>query len=90
MNQRLEKRLAFPRAGASFDSGAEGMELRHWFATFAPEPTEEELKHQFEVDRARNPHGDSYKSPRRSKLEVIADLKYAYADAMVRASEKPK
>ena len=78
------KKQAFPRAVGADN----GMELRDWFATFAPEPTEDQVKYQLQSDHTRNPHGDSYKPKRRSTLEIIADLKYAYADAMVAASAK--
>lgn len=60
-----------------------GMHLREWFATFAPQPTPEEITNEMERDKMKNPHGDTYKPQRRSRLEIIADLRYGYADAMI-------
>lgn len=60
-----------------------GMLLRDWFATFAPEPTKEDIAREDEKDRLANPHDDNYKPVRRSRLQIIADVKYAYADVMM-------
>jgi len=62
---------------------SDGISRREWFATWAPEPNEDQIKAEVERDRVANPHGDSYKPPRRSILEIKADLRYAYADAMI-------
>lgn len=62
-----------------------GMTLRQYFAAHAPQPTEDEIKAEMEVDRLANPHNEPYfnKKQRRSRLEIICDLRYAYADAML-------
>jgi hypothetical protein len=62
-----------------------GVSVRDWFAAHAPEPCAEDVKMQMEFDRSRNPHNDYHKAERRSTLKVIADLKFAYADAMIAA-----
>jgi hypothetical protein len=72
----------------SSDYGYGGMDMRQWFATFAPEPTKEEINEQWELDKIRNPHGESHKPKRRSRLEIITDLKFEYADAMIAASKR--
>lgn len=70
---------AFPR----HSTGAYGMSLRDYFAIRVPEPTKDEIDQQFRNDQTANPHGDTYKQKRRSRLEIISDLRYAYADAMI-------
>ncbi len=78
---------AFPCEGG-VDSGlyaAPGMSLRQWFATHAPEPSAEDVQYQMQRDINVNPHNDYHKPPRRGKLQIIAELKYAYADAMIAA-----
>lgn len=79
--------LAFP---SHFNDDIEnsGLTRRDWFATFAPMPRKAEINHQGEIDKMRNPHGDSHKPARRSALEIVCDLRYAYADAMIAASKK--
>lgn len=70
---------AFPRAGFH-----NGMSRRDWFATFAPEPTNEEIN--AEIDRATK----AGEPARGERLKVIADLKLKYADAMIaRSKENP-
>jgi hypothetical protein len=66
----------------------DGMSLRDYFAIRAPEPTKEQIESAAESDRLANPHGDSHKPPRRSRLEIIAHYKYAYADAMLQERAK--
>jgi hypothetical protein len=66
-----------------------GMSLRDYFAIRAPEPTPEYITSEGERDRLANPHGDSYKPARRSRLEIIAGYRYAYADAMLAQRSKP-
>lgn len=68
------------RAGETFQTG---MSLRDYFAIHAPEPSPEYINSEGERDRLANPHGDTYKPPRRSRGEIIAGYKYAYADAML-------
>ena len=65
-----------------------GLSRRDWFATFAPEPSKETIEYAAEADRMANPHGDSYKPPRRGIAEIITDYKFRYADAMIAASKK--
>lgn len=52
------------------------------FAMLAPEPTKDDIRVEMERDRLANPHNDSYKPRRRSEREVVAQLKYRYAQAM--------
>ena len=79
---------AFPRP-MSFTLNQEGiwdqtgMSLRVYIAIHAPEPSAEEIKFEGERDRLANPHNDNYKPLRRSRLQIIADLKFAYADAII-------
>lgn len=73
---------AFPHAAW------DGITMRDWFATHAPMPTEEQIKRQMEYDRVRNPHNEHRKPPLRERTEIIADLAYEYADAMMKAREK--
>lgn len=61
------------------------LELRDLFALFAPEPSKEEIERHIQMDRAANPHGDTYKPKRRGVLEIRANLKYEYADLMLQA-----
>lgn len=65
-----------------------GLTRRDWFATFAPKPSRADINLQGEFDRQANPHNENHKPRRRSHKEIIADLRYAYADAMIAASEK--
>ena len=62
-----------------------GMDLRDWFATFAPEPSDEAITLRERADIARNPHNDSHKPRRRSREEIVAQLRYERADAMLAA-----
>lgn len=61
------------------------MNLLDWFATFAPEPTKEEIEYEMQQDKLKNPHNDSYKPKRRSKVEIICELRYKYANEMIKA-----
>lgn len=65
-----------------------GLTRRDWFATFAPEPDPANIQIESRADALANPHGDSHKPKRRSTLEIITDLKFAYADAMIARSKK--
>ncbi len=60
-----------------------GMTLRDWFAGTAPTPADDDVELQERLDRNRNPHNDSHKPRIRSRAEIIASLRYAYADAML-------
>lgn len=73
-----------------FEAGT-GFSQRDWFATFAPEPTQEQIRRLVEADWAANPHADAHKPKRRSVAEIVSDLRFAYADAMIAAStRKPR
>lgn len=67
------------------DIKAVDMSLFDWFATFAPEPTEEEVRRELLMDKSKNPHNEYNKPRRRSELEIKCDLRYEYAKNMVRA-----
>jgi hypothetical protein len=68
-----------------------GLSRREWFATFAPDPTKEQIDFEYERDKNLNIHGDSYKPSRRTHLEILTDLRYKFADAMIVASgRKPR
>lgn len=77
-------RFVFP----SNSNYTQGLTLLEWYATFAPEPDPSDVAEEYERDKTANPHGDSYKPKRRGKAEIIADLKFQYAEAMVKASEQ--
>lgn len=78
----LENPYVFPWDG---QVGAGGMRLRDYFAAHAPDPSPEAVQLEAERDRLRNPHGDSYKPPRRSVMRIVTELRYRYADAMLAA-----
>jgi hypothetical protein len=89
-----ENPSAFPfqsSDGDDMNTPEYGMTMRDWFATFAPQPSDEAIKSQHDQDFYRNPHNEPYhnKPPRRSRERIIADLRYAFADAMLDAREKP-
>ena len=68
---------------------ASGLSIRDWFAGQALEPPESWLRMMREVDRARNPHNDSYKPSPRTDFQLVAEWKYAHADAMIAERNKP-
>lgn len=74
-----------PITDMSGDIANAGMSLRDYFAIRAPDPSNEEINMQMQFDISRNPHNDYHKAPRRSKFEIIAQHKFAYADAMIKA-----
>lgn len=78
---------SFKKLGAVATSEG-GLTVRDWFATFSPEPTVEQIGAEGERDRQANPHNDSYKPKRRSKAEIVAGLRYAWADAMIAERER--
>ena len=63
-----------------------GMSLRKYFAIHAPEPTEEDVRTEMASDRNRDPHND--RNSIRGKLQIIAALRYRFADAMIAEGEK--
>ena len=76
---------AFPQNDAAVNraNNEAGMSLRDWFAGRAPAPSESWLSLQHSIDRQRNPHNDDYKPPLRSDLELDAEWRYRWADAML-------
>jgi hypothetical protein len=83
---------AFPRAPFDVNDycgdGSPGMSLRDWFAGEAPEPPEWWFIQQTAEDRRINPHNDPHKTTPRSTLQLIAEWKYLYADAMIAQRKK--
>lgn len=66
-----------------------GMSLRDYFAAHAPEPSEDEIGRQVSIDRSRNPYNEGPPKPKiRERYEIIAYLKFRYADAMLKEREK--
>ncbi len=60
-------------------------QFKTWMAMLAPEPSELEIKFQIDRDISANPHNDYHKPKRRSRLEIIAEYKIRYAQAIHRA-----
>lgn len=65
-----------------------GMDLRDYFAAHAPNPDENYITMHQSMDHNRNPNNDPDKHKRRSKIQIIAEYKFEYADAMMKAREK--
>lgn len=65
-----------------------GMSMRDWFATHAPQPLEADIIRMMGRDRQANPHNDYEKPPIRDRVQIICDLNYEYADAMIEARKK--
>ena len=89
MNQPFKP--AFPPSigstpGGHALTGERGMSLRDWFATFAPEPSEEDYKFAFEQDRIKDPHND--RGQRRDRKQIRAQFKFSHADAMIIEGQK--
>ena len=78
----------FPTGSVNMLRTSLGLTIRDWFATFAPEPSTEDISSEFERDRLRNPHNDPHKPKIRSKREIIAELRYRYADSMISEREQ--
>jgi hypothetical protein len=62
-----------------------GMSLRDYFAVHGPEPSTEQIAAVAEREKNANPHGDTYKPPRRSWNEIRCALRYEWADTMLKA-----
>lgn len=77
--------MAFPQTVGAVTAG--GMTLRDWFAGILPAPEESVVQTQQSLDRSRNPHNDSHKPQLRSRDQIIAELRYRQADAMLAARE---
>lgn len=61
--------------------------LRAMYAAIAPAPTDEEIKWEMQKDRNLNPHNDFHKPKLRERNEVIADLRFKFADTMLKRGE---
>lgn len=86
----MDNPMAFPQPrfdafGHADDPQDQGMTLRDWFASTAPEPTLDAINTQQGFDRGRNPYNDAHKPPLRSREQIVAELRYRYADAMLAA-----
>lgn len=79
---------AADRNGTLTDIPVGGMSLRDHFAGLAPIPTAAAVQFEADRDRLANPHGDDNKPNRRSYLEIVCDLRYQYADGMIKARAK--
>jgi hypothetical protein len=66
----------------------EEITLRDYFAAHAPMPSDEQIVFEMQRDRNRNPHNEGHKPRLRERVNIIADLAFAYADAMLKAREK--
>jgi len=66
--------------------GDNGMTLRDWFATWH-NPSDGDIEREQSNDRARNPYNDYHKPKLRDRQEIICDLKFKHADAMLKARE---
>jgi hypothetical protein len=59
--------------------------LRDQWALKAPFPSKDRIETQMQMDRNANPHNEPYhnKKPRRSEAEIVSDLSYSFADAVL-------
>lgn len=64
-----------------------GMTLRDYFAAHAPHPTEQQIASEMAYDRGRNPHNEPHRPYIRERCEIIADLMFNHADAMLKAGK---
>lgn len=78
---------AFPRPGSNNNERQKGMTLRDWFAGQAPDPSEEWVSSQRHMDRSRNPYNEAHKPRLREDVEIRAQYRFAYADAMIAARD---
>lgn len=62
-----------------------GMTLRDWFATHAPEAPNWWMTCQLEHDQQRNPLAESHKPDRRSAVQLVTEWAFKWADAMIAA-----
>lgn len=84
---------AFPLADQAmpndqWQDGSPGMSLRDWFAGTLPGPSEDRIQQAAKMDKFANPHNEPGKPKLRDRPEIIADLRYAQADAMLSARQK--
>lgn len=79
--------------GPAFPSvlyGAEGQSLRDYFAIRGPEPTATHITTAQAKDKAVNPTNAANKPKWRTVEEIVADLRYAYADTMIARRQVPR
>lgn len=62
----------------------EDLTIVDFFAALLPEPTKEQVEHEMHMDIARNPHNDSWHPKRRTDLEIKCQLRYQYANMMMK------
>jgi hypothetical protein len=74
--------------GCGLREGSPGMGLREYFAIHAPEPREDSIANEQGIDRGRNPHNDAHKPKIRSRDEIVATLRFRFADAMLALSQE--
>lgn len=80
---------AFPSGDGTYAKPhVNGMTLRDWFATHAPEPSSDQMQIERGVDRGRNPYNEPHKPKLRSDDEIKAQLAYRYADALLAERER--
>lgn len=58
--------------------------LRDQWALKFPYPATYNIESQLRLDKAANPHNDSYKPPFRSEAEIVSDLAYHFADCVLK------
>lgn len=66
-------------------SNYEGMTLLDYFAIRMPEPSKEDIQFEITSDRNKNPYNEPSKPNIRSELEIVCQLKYKRAAAMLEA-----
>ena len=64
------------------------IELRDYFAIHAPQPSRETISLYLSLDKGRNPHKDHFKPKIRTEVEIECDLRYEFADMMMKTSVK--
>lgn len=94
MGERKEDGPAFPTASIqTLKDGHEftfsgGVTLRDYFAIHAPQPTDQQISRGMDRDKNRNPYNEPGKPKLREREEIIAALRYEFADAMLRERSK--
>jgi hypothetical protein len=66
----------------------EHLTVLDYFAIHRPEPSKDAVDHEMERDKMANPHNDTYKPRRRGVAEIRADLRYAFASALLEAKQR--
>jgi hypothetical protein len=65
-----------------------GMTLRDYFAAHAPQPSVSDIEKQYMFDKANNPYNEPHRPKLRDTVEIVADLRYRYADNMLAARRR--